>query len=87
MTQSSSEAVRKILALIVIIILAGAGAAVLQGYMKDKYLRLIPVEKYIPLDSEKGKNLIDTAEKTLTNEGIDTRYLLPAYIIESSSYG
>ncbi len=77
---------RKILALVVIIILAGAGAAAVQGYMKDKYLRLVYVEKHIPLDSGKGKNLIDAAEKTLMSEGIDTRYLIPAYIIESPSY-
>lgn len=72
----------KILALIVIIILAGAGMAAVQGYMKDNNLRIVPVEKHIQLDSEKGKILIDAAEKTLTDEGIDTRYLLPSYIIE-----
>ncbi|NJD75970.1 MAG: hypothetical protein FIB08_02575 [Candidatus Methanoperedens sp.] len=76
----------KILVLIVVVILAGIGLAVVQEFIKDKYLRIVPIEKHLSLDSEKGKNLTTSAEKALEKEGIDLRYLFPLTIIESSSY-
>ncbi len=74
----------KILILIVVVILAGIGMAAVQEYMKSHYLRFTPTERYIPVESEKGKNLTGIAEKALENEGIDTRYLLPENILDYS---
>lgn len=76
----------KILVLILIVIPAGIGMVAVQKYVKDYSLRLIQVERHLPVESEKGKNLIGIAEKTLENESIDTRYLLPGTIVEHSSY-
>ena len=77
----------KILVLIAVVILAGIGIAAVQEYMKSHTLRLTAAEKHIPVESERGKNLIGIAEKTLENEGIDTRYLLPINILDYSPNG
>ncbi len=44
---------REILVLIFIVILAGIGMAAVQEYMKNQSLRLVPVERHIPVESEK----------------------------------
>ncbi len=74
----------KILILIAVVILSGIGLAAVQEYMKSHTLRLTPAERYIPIESEKGKNLTGIAEKALENEGIDTRYLPTVSILDYS---
>lgn len=71
----------KILVLIAIVILVGISIAAIQEYIKSQSQKLVPID---PL-SEKGKSLTEIAEKTLENEGIDTKYLLVSSILERPS--
>lgn len=68
----------KILVLIITVIVVGVGIAAVHEYKKSLSQRPLPID---PL-SETGKNLISIGEKTLKDEGIDTRYILLRSIVK-----
>ncbi|MFZ3385508.1 MAG: hypothetical protein WA144_16455 [Candidatus Methanoperedens sp.] len=71
----------KILVLIIIVILIGVSMASIQEYRKSFFQRPVPIDQF----SETGKSLTNIAEKTLENEGIDTKYILLRSIVKYPS--